>query len=146
MARYYDPATGQFLTVDPMVATTLSPYGYVAGNPLNATDPTGLMCGLWGAAAFWSSGCEINLPGGNCIANGAAGCSGGATGFSNFQDNVSDPNPTGFIAAVRDLSAPVALGSDIGRSLQCGGNVSWEDWASVPLDLIPGSGFVGLTR
>lgn len=41
-ARYYDPATAQFLTRDPMVATTMSPYGYVMGDPLNATDPTGL--------------------------------------------------------------------------------------------------------
>jgi RHS repeat-associated protein len=43
-ARYYDPSTAQFLTVDPDVATTLSPYGYVAGDPLNAGDPSGL-CG-----------------------------------------------------------------------------------------------------
>jgi uncharacterized protein RhaS with RHS repeats len=41
-ARYYDPVTGQFLTVDPNVNTTLSPYGYVAGDPLNSGDPSGL--------------------------------------------------------------------------------------------------------
>jgi RHS repeat-associated protein len=41
-ARYYDPATGQFLTSDPLVDSTRSPYGYVAGNPLNNTDPSGL--------------------------------------------------------------------------------------------------------
>jgi RHS repeat-associated protein len=44
-ARYYDPATAQFLTVDPAVATTMSPYAYVAGNPLNAIDPSGLVSG-----------------------------------------------------------------------------------------------------
>jgi len=42
-ARYYDPATAQFLTRDPMVATTRSPYGYVSGNPLNRTDPSGMI-------------------------------------------------------------------------------------------------------
>lgn len=48
LARYYDPATAQFLTVDPKVATTLSPYGYVQGDPLNSSDPTGLdNCGLF---------------------------------------------------------------------------------------------------
>jgi hypothetical protein len=48
IARYYDPTTAQFLTVDPKVATTLSPYGYVQGDPLNGTDPTGLdNCGLF---------------------------------------------------------------------------------------------------
>lgn len=43
-SRYYDPGTAQFLTVDPLVSVTGSAYGYAAGNPLNATDPTGL-CG-----------------------------------------------------------------------------------------------------
>ncbi len=37
-ARYYDPATAQFMSVDPAVSQTRSPYAYVACNPLNATD------------------------------------------------------------------------------------------------------------
>jgi len=41
-ARYYDPATGQFLTRDPAVTLTRSPYGYVDGSPLNLTDPNGM--------------------------------------------------------------------------------------------------------
>jgi RHS repeat-associated protein len=40
--RYYDPATGQFLSVDPDVAQTLEPYGYASGNPVSNTDPQGL--------------------------------------------------------------------------------------------------------
>jgi hypothetical protein len=40
--HYYDPATAQFLSRDPAVATTRSAYGYAAGNPLNSTDPSGL--------------------------------------------------------------------------------------------------------
>jgi uncharacterized protein RhaS with RHS repeats len=52
LARYYDPSTAQFLSVDPDVATTLSPYGYVQGNPLNGTDPSG-DCGLWGSNTCW---------------------------------------------------------------------------------------------
>jgi RHS repeat-associated protein len=41
-ARYYDPATGQFLTRDPVVQSTRAAYSYVAGNPVNAKDPSGL--------------------------------------------------------------------------------------------------------
>jgi len=41
-ARYYDPATAQFLTRDPIETITRSAYSYVEGNPLNRTDPTGL--------------------------------------------------------------------------------------------------------
>ena len=40
-ARYYDPSIGQFLTLDPKAASTLSPYGYVDGNPINRADPSG---------------------------------------------------------------------------------------------------------
>jgi RHS repeat-associated protein len=40
-ARVYDPATAQFLTVDPLVGTTRAPYNYAGDNPLNASDPTG---------------------------------------------------------------------------------------------------------
>ena len=42
-ARYYDPEVGRWLVVDPRADAypSLSPYVYVANNPLNATDPDG---------------------------------------------------------------------------------------------------------
>jgi RHS repeat-associated protein len=40
-ARYYDPATAQFLSKDPATAVTMTPYSYVGGSPLNWTDPRG---------------------------------------------------------------------------------------------------------
>ena len=40
--RYYDPATGQFLSIDPLVDQTGEAYAYAGGDPVNETDPTGL--------------------------------------------------------------------------------------------------------
>lgn len=42
-ARYYDPVTAQFLTVDPLINTTHLPYAYAGDNPLNGTDRSGLI-------------------------------------------------------------------------------------------------------
>jgi len=38
-ARSYDPATQQFLSVDPLVGQTGQPYAYAAADPLNMVDP-----------------------------------------------------------------------------------------------------------
>lgn len=45
-ARYYDPASGRFLTKDTYLGTVDSPlsrnlYTYVRNNPLNLIDPSG---------------------------------------------------------------------------------------------------------
>jgi RHS repeat-associated protein len=40
--RYYDPATAQFVSVDPAVAMTGAPYYYANDDPVNGSDPTGL--------------------------------------------------------------------------------------------------------
>jgi RHS repeat-associated protein len=45
-ARYYDPGTDQFLTLDPAVRVTGEAYAYAKDDPINAWDPSGLGCGL----------------------------------------------------------------------------------------------------
>jgi RHS repeat-associated protein len=40
-ARWYDPATGKFLSLDPAVIQTSQPYLYAGGDPLNESDPSG---------------------------------------------------------------------------------------------------------
>lgn len=43
-ARFYDTASGQFLTRDPLAPATRSPSSYAGGSPHNNTDPSGLYC------------------------------------------------------------------------------------------------------
>lgn len=40
--RYLDPASDQFITLDPAVQLTGQPYSYASDDPANRTDPTGL--------------------------------------------------------------------------------------------------------
>jgi RHS repeat-associated protein len=52
--RVYDPATAQFLTVDPAVAVTRSPYNYGGDNPVNRRDPDGLSAeGIEGVPCYF---------------------------------------------------------------------------------------------
>jgi hypothetical protein len=47
VGRYYDPTTGQFISVDPLVDLTGQPYAYVAGDPISRVDPLGLWFPSW---------------------------------------------------------------------------------------------------
>jgi RHS repeat-associated protein len=41
VARWYDPGTGEFVSVDPDVVETGQPYAYAGDDPVNEADPTG---------------------------------------------------------------------------------------------------------
>ena len=58
--RYYDPSTGQFLSVDPLVSQTGQPYAYTGDNPLNATDPLGLRWFYVGNKWQWYTGTKYD--------------------------------------------------------------------------------------
>lgn len=47
-ARSYDPQTTQFMSEDPATGLTLEPYSYANDNPLNLSDPSGLLFGIPG--------------------------------------------------------------------------------------------------
>jgi RHS repeat-associated protein len=66
-ARFYDPATAQFLTRDPIEDLTGQPYVYAFDNPLYYGDPTGLTA----IAATGAAGCAAGPAG--CVAGAAAG-------------------------------------------------------------------------
>jgi hypothetical protein len=54
--RYYDPGTGQFLSVDPLVDETEQPCAYTVDDPVNGVELMGLSdCG-WNPACYAVSG------------------------------------------------------------------------------------------
>jgi hypothetical protein len=66
VGRYYDPSTDQFLSVDPLVAETGQPYAYTGDDPVNSSDPSGMLPTIM-----------IQGPGGQSCS--AYGCGGAAT-------------------------------------------------------------------
>ncbi len=97
-ARYYDPATAQFLSVDPLVDTTGNPYGYTNGNPLQGVDPLGLVDG-------WQIG-------GDAAAGFADRITFGATRWVREQLGVND--------AVNTCSGAYMAGGYVGTAVQVG--------------------------
>lgn len=85
-ARVYDPATAQFMSVDPMGPITREPYGYGGDNPVNYGDPTGLIFGIPGTPSledigtrfvgFWD-GFTQPVFGGTAALRSALGLNGG---------------------------------------------------------------------
>lgn len=84
-ARYYDAATGQFLSRDPVAPS--QPYAYTADNPLNGVDPSGL-CDL---NPFSHNSCAGVIATGLAQLPGAI-ASDAKHGQENFIKNVQDPN------------------------------------------------------
>ncbi|MGH9019569.1 MAG: RHS repeat-associated core domain-containing protein [Acidimicrobiales bacterium] len=81
--RYYDPATDQFLSIDPAVGVTGQPYVFTNDNPLNATDPLGLSEFIIGNDSVWEDSAPINF--GESSKLGGAGVEPGR--------GVSEPKP-----------------------------------------------------
>lgn len=82
-ARYYDPTTAQFLSADPLLDLTQTPYGYTDGNPLQLTDPLGLINWGWvGVAAAVGAGIALATA---CVASiicGAVAVAGAGTALA----------------------------------------------------------------
>jgi RHS repeat-associated protein len=58
-ARTYDPATGQFLSTDPLKAVTQEPYSFAGDSPTNEVDPTGLLFGIPGTPSWSELGTRV---------------------------------------------------------------------------------------
>jgi RHS repeat-associated protein len=65
-ARYYDPRSAQFVSRDPLNAASREPYAYVADDPVNAIDPTGMqaglaLCGLLPVPGVGEAACGVGI-------------------------------------------------------------------------------------
>jgi uncharacterized protein RhaS with RHS repeats len=137
VGRYYDPQTGQFISVDPLVDQTEQAYEYVGGDPVDLIDPTGLeFCiGDWcphdslefakgeviGAAKFAvATGKAVVHP--VAFAQGLAStCSSAYAseggGFDGSLNCIDSLNPfSGFVSAFH-ARCPEQAGEDVGGSL-----------------------------
>lgn len=125
-ARYYDPSSGQFIWRDPEVATTRQPYAYVADNPVNLTDPSGL-CGAWdfGCYAYVIGSQLVAAPGAlaqassdpqnlNNVAVGEAGL------FDSLSGGLFSKGLGALGGSVRSCSAGYQLGQSVGLPLNVG--------------------------
>ncbi len=84
-ARTYNPATGRFLQQDKVRGTandprTLHRYTYAFANPVNYTDPSGLMPATGSSAGSGGGGVAAPMSGGNAVPMGVPG---GGTGSVN---------------------------------------------------------------
>jgi RHS repeat-associated protein len=84
-AREYDPATGQFMSVDPLEAFTREPYSYARDDPLTYWDPSGLFLGIPGTPSTGEIVGAVGehfgqivavAAGGTCIVASAGACAG----------------------------------------------------------------------
>ena len=111
-ARYYDPATAQFISRDPAVVRTMESYGYAARNPLNASDPSGMWC-TFGHSWGFGDGCDDSDSGDHPKA-GAAGR--------------APRTVTAYATVLQTSSTGVFVHVGVGDWYQRGnpGTVSWE--------------------
>jgi uncharacterized protein RhaS with RHS repeats len=99
--RYYDPATEQFLSVDPLADVTGTPYAFTGGDPVNGSDPTGLYFGraVNESGCEYTQGCTMGIPDPHI----QTGCHGLSSCFSAGWNSMSTA------AKIQDATLPITL-------------------------------------
>ena len=117
-ARWYDPATGQFTSIDALVAITGQPYAYAGGNPINEVDLSGFK--TEGYCASVSLMVSLgNFTGALCLVKTTNGQSVGITATGGIGLGISSKivqavielvsqNPLGFLKGFFSGSASIA--------------------------------------
>ncbi len=121
--RHYNPTLGVFVSVDPLVTTTMQPYIYGAANPVTYSDPSGLEpCPQSGCSHTDSGGrrpcADITSP--NCGASGRAATEKYIDWSFNYERSLPNYWASVEEAAARQTKSFIRWGS-VGASLFCGG-------------------------
>ena len=125
-ARYYDPVTAQFLSVDPLASLTLSFYDYVGGRYSTQRDPSGAAIPIVAVAAVgivrWLAAKQIQ----KTVASTVAGASIGATlrlsDYENGNSNFANPALAAGVGAIEGgvSGACIGLGlTALGATVAC---------------------------
>jgi RHS repeat-associated protein len=127
-ARYYDPATGQFLTRDPASSLSGSVYAYADGDPIGRKDPSGLWTGgicltsHLAGIVFWSGQVCIQIDGHGDLGVTATAAGGVSTPSFGAGVGLQGSNAD----QIKDLNGPFCtVGASVGDEYFGGADFSW---------------------
>jgi RHS repeat-associated protein len=139
-ARQYDPATGRFLSLDPIFQPgnplAMGGYAYAGNNPATHSDPTGLCQ----TVCLTDGSTEQKNPNNNSYGNTTGGETNPSTSYSSGTSNTQAPGsgvlPPAVRAAYQHAYLAYAAQSDFkGPALElaalsafCGGPKEWSNW------------------
>lgn len=118
-ARYYSPATNRFLSPDPLGTPNQSPYAYAGDNPVNRSDPSGLLPD----PPEIIGGCLV----GGVLAAGQAALNNPKIGLGGMLGAAGKGCVTGAIVAAVTSIAFEALGPALGWAADLGGDAAAGD-------------------
>ncbi|MBN8772182.1 MAG: RHS repeat-associated core domain-containing protein, partial [Thiobacillus sp.] len=135
-ARYYHPGIARFASRDPMgMVDSVSPYAYVASNPISLVDPLGLEAMLSGTAlspAYWNMLADASLYSGT-----QTDVRGGGNGGTFTPGQQKLPSQSG--SGVGDFLLGFIPGYDLYQATQ-NSNAGVVDYAVGILGIAPGLG------
>ena len=129
VSRYYDPGTGQFLSVDPMVQQTRQAYLYAADNPVSMSDPTGDSsegyCAWVNhsllAVSGWASACMIEINGNAEVGFTLTAGGGGQLDTATLSKAINNSPESVF----RDISVSAGIAYEVSNANRMGQLGSW---------------------
>ena len=96
-ARYYDPRLRRFVSRDPVgLAGGVNEYAYAGGDPVNATDPSGLSWECF-AGRYYAEAAAFRTPGGVWSLASVTACGGGGGSTTRrWEDRYLENGPAGW--------------------------------------------------